>query len=126
MNPFVQAMDLSYIVKMMCSAHYPLPRWTLEKAQQCEHLYRRFFALLVDHPTEGLVPSKAIDEFWHNHILHTKRYMHDCMQSAGRYLHHQPSDPDDSQAVADLSQGFLRTCRLYQESYGKPLLVLSD
>ena len=37
-------------------------------------------------------PSIEIDEFWHSHILYTRKYDQDCLLIFGRYLHHYPFD----------------------------------
>lgn len=37
----------------------------------------------------------AIDEMWHNFILHTPDYMKFCNEYFGGYVHHQPSTEDD-------------------------------
>ncbi len=120
----VEALDLSDIAQAMCSKHYPLPRWQAAQAAQCEQLYKNFLWLMVHYPDETLVPTREIDEFWHNHILHTKRYMADCQRLAGRYLHHTPSSPDDSEELARLAPLFARTKALYLKEFGEPLQVL--
>lgn len=117
-----EALDLTYICELMCSPFYPLPRWQMEQAKLCEKFYKRFLWLLICYPEEELVPSKAIDEFWHHHILHTARYHHDCMQLAGRYLHHHPSDPAQDDLV-QLKKQFARTAYLYEREFGEALQV---
>ena len=109
----------------MCASHYSLPRWQPDDIAVCERMYRRFLSLLIEHPKEALVPSKVIDEYWHTHILHTKKYHNDCMAMAGRYLHHTPADADLSDASA-LEQGFKRTLALYESTFGEPLQVFID
>jgi hypothetical protein len=37
-----------------------------------------------------IVPSKDVDEIWHNNILHTKEYASDCKRFFGHFLHHAP------------------------------------
>jgi hypothetical protein len=36
------------------------------------------------------MPSKVVDEAWHEMILMTREYMTFCEQAFGRYLHHSP------------------------------------
>eukprot|EP01065_Artemidia_motanka_P014242 TRINITY_DN181_c0_g1_i3.p1 TRINITY_DN181_c0_g1~~TRINITY_DN181_c0_g1_i3.p1 ORF type:complete len:372 (+),score=134.37 TRINITY_DN181_c0_g1_i3:76-1191(+) len=50
--------------------------------------YTRFMAL--SHVFGEAVPSKAIDEVWHSHIIDTRRYAGDCQRIFGRFLHHYP------------------------------------
>ena len=123
-DAYLEALDLSYITKKMCSKYYPMPKWPLELAKQCEKQYKRFLWLLVHYPQESLVPTRDIDEFWHNHILFTQNYTKDCQALFGRYMHHEPSDPDDAQEIARLSPHFQRTKELYLQAFAEPLQVL--
>ena len=43
------------------------------------------------------MPSRAVDEAWHEMILMTRRYMSFCERAFGRYLHH---NPDSTLAVS--------------------------
>ena len=36
-------------------------------------------------------PHPSMDEVWHAHILHTRRYFSDCQALFGGYLHHNPA-----------------------------------
>ena len=119
---YLEQMDLSYVRARMCSEYYELPRWSSPLIDTCETLYKRFLWLMVSYPNEPLVPTKSIDEFWHNHILFTKAYIQDCQHLAGRYLHHAPSDPGDN--VEQLAQQFAHTQQRYQDTFGEPLKVL--
>ncbi|MCW5589857.1 MAG: hypothetical protein KIT27_09375 [Legionellales bacterium] len=119
--------DLNFddICTSMCSTSYPLPRWSRPQAELCLLLYKRFLWLMVKYPQHKLVPTREIDECWHNHILNTQRYTQDCLQLAGYYLHHEPSYPDnlDQQKLA---QQFTLTCNLYRQEFGEELLVLLE
>jgi len=106
----------------MCSASYPLPRWALSDAEHCCRLYKNFMLLQKIHMTEHLVPTREIDEFWHNHILHTKQYMTDCMRIFGRYLHHAPSSPSDN--PEDLINPYQKTKDYYFQEFKVPLQLL--
>ncbi len=122
---YLDQLDLDYISRVMCAAHYPLPRWQYNKAKICEQQYRRYLWLLVKYRGEPLVPTKAIDEFWHNHILYTKRYHQDCQQLVGNYIHHHPTDPAQGD-LGKMAKGFERTKELYLAEFGEPLQVLSE
>lgn len=63
--------------------------------------YRRMlFLAQKDFANAHVVPSKAVDEIWHNHILDTNAYIADCQKMFGRYMHHAPSfDGDDKDAL---------------------------
>ena len=108
---YLDELSLAYIVKAMCSENYPLPSWTEQEARHCEKLYKNFLLLFKYYPNENLVPTRQIDEFWHNHILYTKQYHHDCQHIFGHYLHHQPAEPFDDTAI--LVDHFIKTQQLY-------------
>lgn len=118
----VEAMDLAPICARMQSPGYELPQWPDDLLATLTLLYRRFFYLLCRYPDEGLVPTKEIDEIWHNHILFTKRYHRDCQAIAGRYLHHTPDDPDCPNDEL-MQHGFERTKARYKQTFGEALLV---
>ena len=54
------------------------PRWTLTRAQQVERWYRKYHILFFLFPNEIIVPTVEVDDFWHQHILDTKKYADDC------------------------------------------------
>ncbi len=116
---YLQQLDLNYVVNSMCSPHYPLPRWTEEDALHCCQLYKNFLLLMKKHQPAPLVPTRHIDEFWHNHILYTKQYFHDCEQIFGHYLHHEPASPSDH--PDNLIEAFQQTKRWYFEEFGQEL-----
>ncbi len=65
-------------------------------------LYEAFLCLLIAYKGNSditLAPPLAADEFWHYHILDTRKYMTDCQFLFGEYLHHYPyfgmRDEDD-------------------------------
>jgi hypothetical protein len=37
------------------------------------------------------MPSQAVDELWHEFILHTRHYQEFCANAFGRFLHHSPA-----------------------------------
>lgn len=51
--------------------------------------YRKFLYICIAFDGKH-EPTAIIDEVWHDHILHTKKYMEDCMAIAGQYIHHNP------------------------------------
>jgi hypothetical protein len=119
---YLQTLNLTYIIEAMCAASYPLPRWAREDAERCCQLYKNFLYLQKKHFPQPLVPTREIDEFWHNHILYTKQYTHDCEHIFGHYLHHVPASPsEDMQALVD---DFLQTKQWYLEEFGEPLIIV--
>lgn len=121
---YLHQLDLTYIADSMCASHYPLPRWQLADALHCAKLYKNFLLLQKKNASVPLVPTREIDEFWHNHILHTQQYFQDCARIFGYYLHHQPVSPRDNteQLIAD----FTRTKELYFAEFNEPLTVQAN
>ncbi len=116
---YIEQLNLDYIIQAMCAPSYPLPKWTIANATKCCRLYKNFLILQKKHFPAGMVPTREIDEFWHNHILHTKKYLHDCTQIFGHYLHHEPAAPDgDNQGLAD---AYLQTKEYYLLEFKQPL-----
>ncbi len=64
--------------------------WQPEQAIRAEKLYRGFLSLSALYPKQACVPTQEIDDFWHAHILDTRKYMADCQDIFGYYLHHFP------------------------------------
>ena len=53
--------------------------------------YRRMLTLVQRDPTAPVVPSRAVDLVWHEHILDTAQYRRDSLRMFGRYIDHAPS-----------------------------------
>lgn len=119
---YIETLDLNYIILKMCAANYPLPQWTREDALRCSQLYKNFLILNKKYLPQPLVPTREIDEFWHNHILHTRRYLQDCQQIFGYYLHHEPTDEATDDGTL-LRNNYLKTKELYYKEFGKQLQI---
>ena len=88
-NEFTSNLDLEPI-KFSLTQREDGPNWPLNKAETLEVWYRRFLYLSSIYNDKVIVPSKDIDMFWHTHILDTQKYMLDCENLFGRYIHHFP------------------------------------
>ena len=66
--------------------------WSEDKTKQAEALYKGYLALLLAYRSQAVVlaPPQLADEFWHQHILDTRKYFRDCERLFGQYLHHFP------------------------------------
>lgn len=64
--------------------------WSVDKIRRIEWLYRAFLFDCWKYTDVNNVPSKLVDEYWHNHILFTRKYAKDCDWIFGRYLGHNP------------------------------------
>ncbi len=88
-NEFSRILDLGSI-KFSLTQREDGPNWSPSKAETLEVWYRRFLYLSSIYNDKVIVPSKDIDMFWHTHILDTQKYMLDCENLFGRYIHHFP------------------------------------
>ena len=77
--------------------------WSSDKTDQVELEYRRFlFALTRKRPEHTISPpTSEVDEFWHQHILDTRKYRDDCEKIFGHYMDHMPGLSSEEQAKAD-------------------------
>jgi hypothetical protein len=68
--------------------------WDSELVEQMELIYKDFLCLVYALRNQDVsfmpVPSRMIDEFWHMHMLDTRKYFEDCAALFGEYLHHNP------------------------------------
>jgi hypothetical protein len=91
------------------------PKWSLSKTRTVEKWYRRFLFLVGTYRDVVVVPTLDIDEFWHTHILDTRKYMADCDMLFGEYLHHFPyfgqRGTDDEETLHD---SYYRTLALFE------------
>ena len=63
------------------------------------------------------VPSKAIDEVWHMHILRTINYSTMCKDLFGKFLHHAPTNGKEAQLL--LEEQFKITLEVYEKTFGQ-------
>src|SRR3989338_2769153 len=85
---YIYAIDFSMVIDKIVTTK----GWKKADVLKICALYRNFLFLNKKYELERgqLPPSEEIDEFWHNHILDTKKYHHDCDNIFGFYLHHYP------------------------------------
>lgn len=121
---YLNQLDLNYIIDAMCADNYPMPHWTRADAEHCCQLYKNFLYLIKKHSDENLVPTREIDEFWHNHILYTRNYVQDCLNIFGHYLHHEPTSPDED--PEELVRNYQKTKQFYLEEFKKPLKLIES
>jgi hypothetical protein len=81
---------------------------------------RQWFRLAAGHPRAKLsMPSVAVDDLWHELVLHTRDYAAFCEAALGRFLHHVPeSAMSPAAAAANRYAGLLTTFQLAQRDEG--------
>ncbi len=95
--------------------------WSKEDVALMHDYYNKWLVLHACYPELATAPSIKLDEYWHMHILDTRKYMEDCQLIFGEYLHHYPyfgleGDSDD------LSKGFELTKKLFKNHFGHELI----
>ncbi|HKA46122.1 MAG TPA: hypothetical protein VKF40_29290 [Burkholderiales bacterium] len=95
--------------------------WTRDYADRIEAAYKTYLTMLVKYPDEAedILLSKDVDEFWHTHILQTRKYTEDCQKVFGNFLHHEPHVGEVT--AADLIKRSAlaeKTRRLYALEFG--------
>lgn len=84
------------------------PALDLKQQQLVARGLRKFFLCNLMAKGEFVsMPSKVVDDLWHEFILFTKHYDEFCTKAFGKFLHHTPAVVLGSQAVAN--QGLRRT-----------------
>ncbi len=109
--------DLNPIIKRMVKIY----KWPQKSALIAADQYRNFLFLKKKYRYKHTIPpSLEIDEFWHNHVLNTKKYTEDCKKIFGEYLHHTPHHGENEEITQnDLEILFENeTQRLYFKEFG--------
>ncbi len=68
------------------------------------------------------MPSVAVDDMWHELVLHTRDYAAFCETAFGRFLHHTPESAMSAEAAAvNRAAGLAMTFRLAQQDEDCPV-----
>lgn len=121
-TPFVtsdiEKLDLTMVKLKLQDAEEGLG-WSPQECDAAEIDYKRFMALKRAYPSVDIVPHKAIDAFWHQHILDTRRYGNDVLALFGYFLHHDPYfGVNGDEDYRNLCDAFEETRRLYKVHFG--------
>lgn len=117
----INAIDLSMVKTKLClPVEMEGKGWTTEKADHVERLYKQFLKLSYRYYAEKpIVPTKAIDEMWHAHILDTQAYDADCQKAFGFKLHHYPYfGIKGEQDAKDLDAAYADTRKTWMTHFG--------
>ena len=116
----IQALNFDQLRQKACLPKPEGEGWTKPQALEAEKWYKRYLSLMITHPNIKHVPNGPIDTFWHRHILDTSKYIEDCQNIFGGYVHHYPyyglNGEEDATAR---DQSFEETNQAYQELYGE-------
>jgi len=90
-------------------------RWRPARAREAELWYRNFLWLCYKNRSPVAAIGKDADDFWHLHILDTRKYAADCKKVFGRFLEHRPLYGPPGPKERNL---FTRTQALYISEFG--------
>ena len=117
----IQNLDLVRIMWKMADSEEG-EGFTPQRLAQAEMDYRRFLHLHLQYPGLEIVPTKLIDEVWHQHILDTRAYARDCENMFGEFLHHYPYfGMHGEEDQANLQSCFERTQVMWMDCFGVPM-----
>jgi hypothetical protein len=118
----VSQIDLAPINRLL--QHENPAFWTDATIRETEANYRLLLALNLLYPSEHLVVNKILDDYWHQHILDTRKYAEDCYRIFGEFLHHYPyfgtEGEDDKQQNRE---AFAVTQQLWEDAFGTPMVA---
>ncbi len=125
--------------------NYPFPKTIFEKVKEryphlsdkdiqlVERGLRDYFLIALYSKGEMVtMPSKVVDEAWHNFILFTKLYTNFCDKALGRFLHHIPPAAMESKSIEErgLKRAWELSCKIADMdpgyAYKLPLLFSID
>lgn len=99
--------------------------WSKEKLEIIEVQYKRMLYIWFKYRDKILPTSEDIDEFWHYHILDTKKYHQDCFKIFGCYRHHNPYFGFGDKKPA-LIAAFADTLTLYIKEFREELYEIEE
>ncbi len=114
---YIDSLDFSAIINKLVK----YSGWSQADASTISQLYRNYLFLNKKYRAQYgmLPPSLEIDEFWHNHILDTRKYHIDSQAIFGEYFHHYPYFGIDGRTTpADAEAAFEILQKLHYQEFG--------
>jgi hypothetical protein len=108
----IDALDLERVENKAMELY----RWRRARAKSAATWYRNFLYLCHKEGAPLAAIGKDSDDFWHLHILDTRKYAADCRAVFGKFLNHQPLY---GEPTANQREVFERSKTLYRHEYGK-------
>jgi hypothetical protein len=115
---YIEAMDFSWQKYKMVSDRFVVG-WSMAKLDFVERQYKNMLHLWRKYPDADFAPPEDVDDFWHGHILDTRRYFNDCMRIFGHYHHHFPYfGMRGGEDRGNLEKCFINLQRVYRDEFG--------
>jgi len=123
---YIDNIDFSMVIDKIVRTK----KWKKRDVEKICEQYRHFLFLNKKYcttPDQALAPSEEIDEFWHNHILDTKKYRADCEKIFGYYADHYPYVGMDGKTTREDSESaFARTQQLHFNEFGDYIFTVRN
>ena len=116
----IQALDLESVKSRVMDPELG-EGWTRDYADSIAAAYKTYLTMLVKYQddAEDILLSEDVDEFWHTHILQTRKYAEDCENTFGNFLHHEPHVGEVTQLDMQRRNAMAeKTQRLYEQEFG--------
>ncbi len=78
---------------------------------------KQYYCVALLDPLNEHAVSSAIDDFWHAHIIDTRKYVSFCDDVFGQYIHHSPLDHEQVDEVSRVGRLYQHTSRVYREMF---------
>lgn len=117
MDTNINKIDLTNIVSKVCIKN----GMSNDMAVKAEMQYRQYLTLRSAYPEMILVPPMLADKLWHEHIMHSEKYMADCDTLFGSYLHHHEGEPETL-----LIKGWENTKNLFMKEFNVDLMATGE
>lgn len=119
------------LVQAMLNKHSREPFYwatSTEKVEAEVANFVRFFDLMVENPTDKLVPTVAIDDVWHEFMLHPVEYFQTCMRESGVIIDHNGGFGSTPNEEAEWGHSLERTAQLWSAKFHStyPALIESN
>ena len=86
---YIDKYEFSFSVKEKFKQRYPKLD---DKAVEAVFIALKDFFIFCTDGKWHSMPSKVVDDAWHEFILHTREYHHFCEGAFGKFLHHSPAE----------------------------------
>lgn len=123
---YIDQLDFTELKKKLSQPDPLISRvWTEKELVMTEQHYKNFLYINKKYgkSVKVIVPSLAIDEFWHHHILDTRRYTLDSLRIFGYYFHHYPYfGTRSNEDYENLNSAFEITQKIYEAEFGERII----
>ncbi len=111
----IQSIDMDFLTKQIQKKL----DWSDQRIKNALIRYRQYLYITAVQE-KPIIPTKDVDDVWHQHILNTKLYSRHCDMIYGKMLHHQPFDSEESKKESDALKLPDIAKEYFKEDYPEP------